>query len=250
MNVCIIDDEPGIRNTLTHLIQQNYPDMHIISSAGTVKEGYEAIIKHNPDLVLLDIELPDGNGFELIKMIPQVSFRIIFITGHQEYALAAFRVSAIDYILKPFDEKELCDALDKARNLINREEQQLKLQALEENLEGRKKLKRIILPTADNLHLVAISEIIRAEADSNYTVFRLTENRRIMVSRTIKEYDALLSGAGMIRVHQSHLVNISFIEKFVKKGGGHLLMKDGSTIPVSPGLKKKMLNAIKEHLYE
>ena len=97
---------------------------------------------------------------------------------------------------------------------------------------------------------MAISEIIRAEADSNYTVFRLTENRRIMVSRTIKEYDALLSGAGMIRVHQSHLVNISFIEKFVKKGGGHLLMKDGSTIPVSPGLKKKMLNAIKEHLYE
>ncbi len=250
MNVCIIDDEPGIRNTLIHLIRQNYHDMHIVSSGGSVKEGYELIIKHSPDLLLLDIELPDGNGFELIKMIPHVSFRIIFITGHQEYALAAFRVSAIDYILKPFDEKELCDALDKARNLINREEQQLKLQALEENLEGRKKLKRIILPTADNLHLVAISEIIRAEADSNYTVFRLTENRRIMVSRTIKEYDALLSGAGMIRVHQSHLVNISFIEKFVKKGGGHLLMKDGSTIPVSPGLKKKMLNAIKEHLYE
>ncbi len=111
-------------------------------------------------------------------------------------------------------------------------------------------LKRIILHTSDHLQLVSISEIIRAEADSNYTSFNLSGGKRILVSRTIKEFESLLSGSGMIRVHQSHLVNIAFIDRFVKKDGGYLILKDGSKIPVSPNLKKQVLKAMTEHLYE
>ena len=153
------------------------------------------------------------------------------------------------FVLKPFDTSEICRAVDKANTIINNEEEQLKLKVLQENLENRKVLKRIILHTAENLHLVAVRDIIRAEADSNYTRFVLGDGKRIMVSRTIKEYDTLLSGSGMIRVHQSHLVNVAWVDRFVKRDGGYLLMKDNSKIPVSQNLRKQVIQAINDSLY-
>ncbi len=250
MNVIVVDDEVSVRNAITKLLAEQFPDLEVISTAGTLKSAYEAIMKHAPDLLFLDVELPDGNGFELLKMISAVNFKVIFITGHQEYALDAIKVSALDYILKPFDQDDLRIAVEKAREIINHDEQNIKLQALSENLRSKRTLKRIILPTADNLYLVSVEDIIRAEADSNYTVFWLTEGRKIMVSRTIKEYDEMLSGSGMIRVHQSHLVNVPFIDRFVKRDGGYLKLKDGTTVPVSPNLKKKVLQSIKDNQYE
>jgi two-component system LytT family response regulator len=250
MNVIVVDDEVSVRNAITKLLAEQFPDLEVISTAGTLKSAYEAIMKHAPDLLFLDVELPDGNGFELLKMLSAVNFKVIFITGHQEYALDAIKVSALDYILKPFDQDELRIAVEKAREIINHDEQNIKLQALSENLRSKRTLKRIILPTADNLYLVSVEDIIRAEADSNYTVFWLTEGRKIMVSRTIKEYDEMLSGSGMIRVHQSHLVNVPFIDRFVKRDGGYLKLKDGTTVPVSLNLKKKVLQSIKDNLYE
>ncbi len=250
MKGIIIDDEPTVRNAIKNLLTEQFPDIKIVSSVGSVSEGYNAILQHSPELIFLDVELPDGTGFDLLKKFSSVDFKLIFITGHQEYALDAIKVSALDYILKPFDTDELRCAIEKAREVINHNEQQLKLQTLIENLQGNKILKRIILPTSDNLHIVQVSEIIRAEADSNYTTFWLTENRKIMVSRTIKEYDSMLSGSGLIRVHQSHLVNINFINKFVKRDGGYLQLKDGAKIPVSPNLKKQVLLTIKDLLYE
>jgi two-component system LytT family response regulator len=179
-----------------------------------------------------------------------VHFRTIFITGHQEYALDAIKVSAFDYILKPIDTDELKSAIEKAQEVINHEEEQLKLLALSENLQGKKVLKRIILRTSEALQLISVSDIIRAEAESNYTHFHLAGGKHIMVSRTIKEYETMLAGSGLIRVHQSHLVNLSHIDKFFKHDGGYLQLKDGSTVPVSPILKQKVLRAITDHLYE
>ncbi|MBN2862037.1 MAG: response regulator transcription factor, partial [Bacteroidales bacterium] len=176
--------------------------------------------------------------------------KVIFVTGHQEYALNAIKVSALDYVLKPVDADELYHAVEKAREIISQEEHQMKLQALSENLQSKKALKRIILHTSDHLQLVSVSDIVRAEADSNYTSFSLSDGKRILVSRTIKEFETLLSGSGMIRVHQSHLVNINYIDKFVKKDGGYLLLKNNTKIPVSPVLKKKVLQALTDHLYE
>jgi len=250
MNVVIVDDEATVRNTIKSLLNENYPDINILATAGTIGEGYEAIEKYKPDLLFLDIELPDGTGFDLLKKFQQLPFKIIFVTGYHEYALDAIKVSALDYILKPVDTDELCLAVEKAREIINQAELQLKLEALNENLQGKKVLKRIILHTSDHLQLVSVSDIIRAEADSNYTSFTLSDGKHIMVSRTIKEFESLLSDSGMIRVHQSHLVNINFIDRFVRKDGGYLLLKDGTKIPVSPNLKKQVLQALTNHLYE
>ncbi|HSL85751.1 MAG TPA: LytTR family DNA-binding domain-containing protein, partial [Bacteroidales bacterium] len=228
----------------------NFDDIQIIATAGSVAEGVEAMNRERPDLLFLDVEMPDGNGFDLLKKISPVNFRLIFVTGHQEYALDAIKVSALDYVLKPIDNDELIRAIEKAREAINQKEQNLKLQALSENLQCKKVLKRIILHTADHLQLVAVDDIIRAEADSNYTLFRLSGNRKIMVSRTIKEFVSLLANSGFIRVHQSHLVNLVHIDRFMKKDGGWLRMRDGSSVPVSPNLKKQVLQAIQDHMYE
>lgn len=250
MKAIIIDDEPAVRNTISSLLRDHFSDITVSAQAGSINEGYDAVMKHDPDLLFLDIELPDGLGFDLLRKLSSVCFRIIFITGHHEYALDAIKVSALDYILKPVDEDELRKAIEKARELINQEDEQLKLLALNENLQEKKVLKRIILRTSDALLLVSISDIVRAEAESNYTHFYLSSGKHIMVSRTIKEYEAMLSGSGLIRVHQSHIVNLDYIEKFFRHEGGYLQLKDGSSIPVSPGLKQKVLQAISDHLYE
>ncbi len=250
MNVILIDDEAAVRNAIRSLLAENFPDINILATAGNIQEGYDAIINNKPDLLFLDIELPDGTGFDLLKKFPRVPFKIIFVTGHHEYALDAIKVSALDYVLKPIDTDELCRAVEKARSVINQQEQQLKLQALSENLQGKKVLKRIILHTSDHLQIVSVSDIVRAEADSNYTSFTLSDGKHILVSRTIKEFESLLSGSGMIRVHQSHLVNLTYIDRFVKRDGGYLLLKDNTKVPVSPILKKQVLQALTEHLYD
>ncbi len=250
MKAVIVDDEPAVRNTVSSLLQESFPDIIVCAAAGSVAEGFDAISEHQPDILFLDVELPDGLGFDLLKKSSPVHFRTIFITGHQEYALNAIKVSALDYILKPIDNDELRAAVNKARELINNEEEQLKLIALSENLQETRVLKRIILKTAEALQLIALTDIIRAEADSNYTHFHLAGGRHIIVSRTIKEYESMLSGSGIIRVHQSHLVNLDYIDKFIKRDGGYLLLKDGSSVPVSPALKQKVLHSLTDHLYE
>jgi len=250
MKVIIVDDEPAVRNTIASLLHESFPDIIISATAGTIGEGHTAITEHQPDILFLDVELPDGLGFDLLKKVSPVHFRTIFITGHQEYALDAIKVSALDYILKPIDQDELRSAIEKAREVINHEEEQLKLLALSENLQGKKVLKRIILKTSEALQLISVSDIIRAEADSNYTHFHLAGGKHIIVSRTIKEFESMLAGSGLIRVHQSHLVNLNFVDKFIKRDGGYLKLKDGSSIPVSPNLKQKVLQAITDHLYE
>jgi len=250
MNVVIIDDEAPVRNAIKALLNEKFPGIIIMASEGTIKNGYEAILKYKPDLLFLDIELPDGTGFDLLEKFRQIPFKIIFVTGHNEYAVDAIKVSALDYILKPVDADDLCHAVEKAREIISNEDQQLKFRALYENIQSRKVLKKIILHTSEHLQLVSVNDIIHAEADSNYTRFFLSGNRKIMVSRTIKEFEALLSASGLIRVHQSHLVNLEFIDKFYKKDGGYLLLKDGAKIPVSPNMKKQVIQAIHDHLYE
>lgn len=250
MKAVIVDDEAPVRNTIATLLRENFPEITVCAMTVSIAEGYEAVIKHQPDLLFLDVELPDGLGFDLLKKLSPVRFRTIFITGHQEYALDAIKVSALDYILKPIDLDELAAAIIKAREIFSHEEEQLKLVALSENMTGKKVLKRIILRTAEALQLISVSDIIRAEADSNYTHFHLLGGKHIIVSRTIKEYESMLSGSGIIRVHQSHLVNLNHIDKFIRHDGGYLQLKDGSSIPVSPNLKQKVLQSITDHLYE
>lgn len=249
MKVIIVDDEISIRNSIKSILDNKHPDIEIIDSVANVSDGYNAVLRNKPDLLFLDVEMPDGTGFDLMEKLTPIDFKVVFITGHQEYALRAIKMSALDFILKPFGEDDIDNAVLKAREAINRDEEYIKFQTLKENLEGNKVLKRVVLPTSDNLHLVAVSDIMRAEADSNYTRFIIADGQKIMVSRTIKEFDNLLSGSGMIRVHQSHLVNIIFVDKYIKRDGGCLQLKDGTKIPVSQNLRKKVIAAINDSVY-
>ncbi|HPF04232.1 MAG TPA: LytTR family DNA-binding domain-containing protein, partial [Bacteroidales bacterium] len=178
MKAVIVDDEASVRNTIKTILNKNFPGIDVVAMPGSVAEAYEQLVMLKPGLLFLDIELPDGNGFDLIKMISPVTFKVIFVTGHQEYALSAIKVSALDYIMKPVDADELRMAVEKALSVISNEEMQIKMQALSENMQGKKTLKRIILHTADHLQLVSVSDIIRAEADSNYTSFFLSDGKK------------------------------------------------------------------------
>ncbi len=249
MKVIIVDDTAAVRNSINRIIEELHPEIEVLASVANVEEGYNAITTNKPDLLFLDVEMPDGSGFDLVSKLIPIDFKVVFITGHQEYALKAIKVSALDFILKPFGEEEINNAISKAREALNRDQEHIKYEILKENTEGKRILKRVVLPTSNNIHLVSISDIIRAEADSNYTSFLISGGQKIMVSRTIKEFDTLLSGSGMIRVHQSHLVNIIYIDKFVKRDGGYLDLKDGTKIPVSQNLRKQVISAINNSVY-
>lgn len=248
LKAVIVDDEKRVVHTIETLLSENFPEIQIIGSAGTVKAATSLLKSRTTDILFLDIELPDGTGFDILTSIPKIDFKVIFVTGHDEFALKAIKLSAFDYLLKPIDKNELKATIERAREMILHDEEVMKLKALQENLNQKKQPKRIILKTAESIHFVAIAEIIRAEADSNYTRFFLSGGKKIMVSRTLKEFVNLLEYSGMIRVHQSHLVNVEFIDRIVKTDGGYIVLKDGSEIPVSPTLKKTVIEKIKEFL--
>lgn len=230
ISIVIVDDEKKARDTIKNVLALESLDHQILGEADCVAAAYDLIRQVNPDLVLLDIDMPDGTGFDLLKKFDGIPFKFIFITAYQEFAVQAFKFSAIDYILKPFRAAELFDAIKKASKTIESEKTDLKFKAFLSNLE---KLQKIVLRTAESMHIIHLSHIIRLESDVNYTRFFLTNGRQLLVSKTLKEYDEMLAGSGFFRSHQSHLVNLDHILRFDKTEGGHLVMDDESQVPVS-----------------
>ncbi|MGD2035889.1 MAG: LytTR family DNA-binding domain-containing protein [Bacteroidales bacterium] len=244
----IIDDEPKIVSTISSLVGEHFADLEIVSTANDMATGLRAISEYDPDILILDINLPDGTGFDLLKQVDLPRFKLIFITAYEEYAIRAFKYSAIDYLVKPIQPNELIEAINRAKNLKQKEDQQLKLSALLENLNEGNSMKKIVLRTADNIHLVKTEDIIRCESDSNYTFFYLTDGRKILVSRTMKEFAELLKSAGFLRVHQSHLININHIDRYAKADGGAMIMKDNSSVPISHERKSYILKHLESLL--
>lgn len=230
LSIAVIDDEPKARETILNILALSQNKLMVTGEADSVKTGFELISAKAPDVVLLDINLPDGTGFDLLKKFQTFNFKIIFITAHEEYAIKAFKYSAIDYIMKPIVAGELLGAVEKAKERMVKEDTALKIGALMSNLE---KLKKIVLKTSESIHIVNVKDIIRCEADVNYTRFHLSDKKSLLVSRPLKEYDSLLEHNGFLRSHQSHLVNLEHIIRFDKSHGGYLVMDDQSTVPVS-----------------
>jgi len=230
LSIVIIDDEVKARDAIRNILKISLTEVGILGEAGSVSDGFDLINRTNPNLVLLDINLPDGTGFDLLKKFQTFSFRLIFITAYEEYAVKAFKFSALDYILKPFEAGELLRAIDKARETIENDKTELKFKTFLSNLD---KLKKVVLRTTDSIHIVHLSEIIRLESDVNYTFFFLVNRKKLMVSKTLKDFDDMLSEAGFFRSHQSHLVNIDHILRYEKSEGGHLIMDDEAQVPVS-----------------
>ena len=237
ISIAVIDDEPKARDAIKNLLAMSPVDLTIVGEADSVESAFEIINLQSPDLVLLDIDLPDGTGFDLLKKFAAIHFKVIFITAHQEHAIRAFKFSAIDYILKPITAGMLFSALEKAKGEIDKEDTMLRLGTLLSNLE---KLKKIVLKTAESIHIINVSQIIRCEADVNYTTFYLQGGEKLLVSKPLKEYDDLLSEAGFFRTHQSHLVSLDHMLRYEKTDGGYLVMDDHSAVPVSVRKKEEL----------
>jgi two-component system, LytTR family, response regulator len=242
MTAVIVDDEAKSRETIQKMIALYCKNISLVGEAEDVISAFEVINRLKPDLLFLDIKLKNKTGFDLLKFFESIDFKIIFITAFDEFAIKAFKFSAVDYILKPVCPDDLIAAVDKVEKLHQKEEFNKTLGALLNNMEQKKhEQKKMILRTAENIHVIELCNIIRCEADQNYTIFHLSDGKKIMVSQTLKEYDELLDGCDFFRVHQSHLVNIRFIDHFVKGDGGYLIMKDKSSVPVSYRKKDQLL---------
>lgn len=237
LSLVIIDDEPKARSTIREILALSEQKIEIFGEAGDVRSAYELISQKRPELILLDINLPDGSGFDLLKKFETIDFKVIFITAHEEYAVRAFRFSALDYILKPIAASDLINAVKKAGETIKGEKTEEKFKAFLANLE---KINKIVLRTTESIHIINLNNIVRCESDVNYTTFYLTNGEKLLVSKTLKEFDEMLVPSGFFRTHQSHLVNLDHITRYDKGEGGHLIMDDGSLVPVSTRKREQL----------
>lgn len=242
----IIDDEQRTRELIAKMIESFDMGITAIPKGENVKSGLEAIQEIQPDLVFLDIQMPDGTGFDLLKAVSNKNFEVIFITAHEEFAIKAIKFSALDYILKPVDPEELRSALERAMETLHETKQEPQFEALQHNIQPNQK-RKLVLKTQESVHVVELDNIIRCEADRNYTSFYLAEGKKILVSRTLKDYETLLSGHNFLRVQQSHLVNLNYVDRYDKGNGGAVVMKDGSEVPLSPA-KRDIFFQILENL--
>jgi len=234
IKVLIIEDEKYSSEMLADIINLKCDDVKVVGSATDVKSGIEAIEKYSPDLVMLDISLPDGTGFDiLVKAYEKgLHFHVIFVTAYVEYAINAFAYSAIDYVLKPVKPEAIINAIQKY-HIIQKGESQIQQQTLSENISATKENRKIVLKTADFIHVIQISNIIRCEGEANYTNFYTVDGKKYIISKALKEYENILEEQGFYRVHQSHIINLNYMESFDKKDGGFVIMKDKTSIPVS-----------------
>lgn len=241
LNAVIIDDIAEARETLKQDLSDYCPDVHVIGEADGVVTGAKEIRSASPDLVFLDIQMNDGTGFDLLEVLGDHSFKVIFTTASDSYAIKAFRFSAVDYLLKPVDPDELVTAVKK---VIDSDDQKENLDLLADNMSGRKQLKKLALHTQEKIHIANIDEIVRCESNVNYTMFHFADGGRLLVTKTLKEFDEMLHDSGFIRTHQSHLINANFVKEFVKSDGGYIVMTDGSDVPVSTRKRSEVLDAI------
>jgi two-component system, LytTR family, response regulator len=246
----IIDDIDRSRTSLADDLKRYCPDITIVGEADSVKTGVEAIKKHKPDVVFLDIQLEDGNGFNILEQVGRTDFKVIFTTGSDEYGIKAVKFSALDYLLKPIDPDELISAVSKLRETIREKPSDIKdnLSVLIENLKNiNNSSRRIALNSADRVHVVNVTDIIRCESQRNYTLFYIKGNKQILVTRTLKEFEEMLDDSGFVRIHHSHLINISYLREFVKSDGGYAVMTDNSQVPVAVRKKEHLMQLLGLH---
>ena len=238
----IIDDEVHCLDTLSILLNDYCPQVQVMERCGSAKAGLVAIEKHQPVIVFLDIEMPVMNGFELLEMFPELPFAVIFTTSYDQYAIKAIRFSALDYLLKPIDPKELVTAVHKIqiqKQLPSAEQFQMLMSQINHKETG---FHKIAVPTSDGFELIPADQVISCEADDNYTYLFLKNKNKITACRTLKEMEEQLQDFNFfVRVHHSYMVNLNEVSKYVRGEGGYLIMSDGSTVNVSRSRKESLL---------
>jgi len=232
LKAIVIDDENRTQELIAKMIRSFNLNLEVIVEGNDVKSGVKAIQMHKPDIVFLDIQMPNGTGFDLLEALPIKNFEVVFVTAYEEFAIKAIKFSALDYILKPVDPEELRAATENAIIASKNKHEQDRFETLQHNV-AENKQRRLVLKTLESIHVVNLNEIIRCESDRNYTLFYLTDDRKILVSKTLKEFEFLLKEYNFLRVQQSHLINLDFIDRYDKTEGGSIIMKDGASVPLS-----------------
>ncbi|HSV10304.1 MAG TPA: LytTR family DNA-binding domain-containing protein [Hanamia sp.] len=245
INAIIIDDEAHCVSQLCSFLHEYCEEnLQVAGTFQSVKEGITGILKLQPDLVFLDVQMDDKTGFDLLKEIPEINFEIIFTTAYEKYAVQAFKFSAIDYLLKPVDADDLVSAVNKVIKKISGSDISQKINALFHNLQNHQSSKKISIPTLDGLIFLDTNDIIRCQSHINYSILFLKDKQKITVAKTLKEFEELLSDYNFYRVHNSHLINLAYIKKYNKGKGGSIFMSDHSEVEVSSRRKEGLLKRL------
>jgi len=245
MKAIIIDDEPKARNLLRILIEENCPKITQTFEAADLLSGVEIIKEEVPNIVFLDIEMPEHSGLEILNFIEKdiLNFEIIFTTAYSEYAIQAFQLSAIDYLLKPIRPSQVKEAVDKAIAFIGKSQINIKLEELKKSLSSSS-FDKIGLPVSDGIKFVAFSEIIMMEADGMYTKIATTQEE-ILISKPLKHFVELLQNIPVFyKPHRSYLINLKYIKQYVKSDGGYILMDNGKTVSISKEKRDEFLQLV------
>ncbi len=242
LKTIIVDDEIDAVKFIESIITEYCPKIEVVGRAHSARDGVKLINEQEPDLVFLDVEMPHGSGFDLLSQFPQKTFDVIFITAFNHYAIKAIKFSAVDYILKPINISEFIDAVKKVEaGQLKKKDRNFNFDTLLENLRSSMPSK-LAIPTSDGMEYLNTNEIVRVEADRSYSWFFLEDGRKYLVSRNLKEYQELLSDRNFFRTHNSHLINLCFVKKFIRQEGGYIQMENESTVPISRGKKDLFLS--------
>jgi len=244
ISAIIIDDEQECIDDLLYLIKKNNLPVNVIATANSGQEGLVAILKHKPQLLLLDVVMPEMSGFEMLELLPKIDFHLIITTSVDKYAIQAIRSSALDFLLKPVKDSELSDAIKRSvekLQITSREQVNL----LQENLKERNTpIKKIALTVSDGVELVALEDILYFQSDGNYTTVFMKNDRSILVSKPIARFEEVTDTTMFFRVHNSYLVNLNHIVKFVRSDGGYVVLDNGKTISVARNRKDEFLEVL------
>ena len=222
----IVDDEKLARDVISNYLQDYCQDVEVVATASSLKTAWSAIQKTSPDLVFLDIEMPDGNGFDLLNMFEKIDFKVIFVTAYSEYAIKAFRFSAIDYLLKPVKIDELIDAVARVRSTSTPGITSEIISSLLNNIRGNSpRQSTLIIPNIKGFEVLRVTDIIMCQADGYCTNFHLSGNRKVVSSRNLKHFDGLLADQNFLRVHHSYLVNLDHVTGYTRQG--EILLSEG-----------------------
>lgn len=242
----IIDDETLVRSLIRNLLKEHCQEVVVAGEADGVETGLKMIRQTHPDLVLLDIKMEDGSGFDLMRQYQGDPFKVIFITAYEEYAISAIKLSAVDYILKPISPEELKNAIQKTGQLLA-VDHDLKVRTLLGNINNPKQEdKKLVLRTHEKYHYIHVHDILYCESDSSYTKFFLSDKTMILVSRTLKEFEEILAGYGFYRPQKSFLINLRHIKAYEKSDGGCIILSDNSTVPISDKKKDEFLRMMEK----
>jgi len=249
LKAVIIDDEADAVNSIELIINEYCNNVMVVGKAYSASEGKEVIISKSPDIVFLDIEMPRGNGFDMLEMIPDRDFQVIFITAYNNWAIKAFKYNAIDYILKPIDIDDFIRAVDKAEKSksSNKNIDVDRYKELLSNI-SNKTLNKIAISTSEGIEYIEIEKIIRFEGDGSYSKVFIVDQTYILVSKNLKEFQELLEDNDFFRTHNSHLINLAFVKKYVMKDGGHIEMKDNSIVPISRRKKEAFIDIMGKYI--